>query len=169
MDQNVLTALLLSLFAGLATGIGGAIAFFAKRTNTKFLCVAMGFSAGVMVYISFVEIFAQAQTALTAELGTKPGSWVAVLSLFGGMFLIALIDKLVPDYENPHEVRTVEDIHEAEDIQEEKPAEWKEKQNKLLRTGLLTALAISIHNFPEGFASFMSALRDPGLGVGMRT
>ena len=66
MDQNVLTALMMSLFAGLATGIGGAIAFFAKRTNKKFLSVAMGFSAGVMVYISFVELFSQAQDALTA-------------------------------------------------------------------------------------------------------
>ena len=66
MNENFLLAMLLTLLAGLATGIGGAIAFFAKRTNTKFLSVALGFSAGVMVYISFVEIFMEARNTLTA-------------------------------------------------------------------------------------------------------
>ena len=161
MNGHVLTALMLSLFAGLATGIGGAIAFFAKRTNTKFLSVALGFSAGVMVYISFVEIFSMAKSALIADLGTRTGSWITVVAFFGGMFIIAMIDKLVPEYENPHEMRKVEDIQGKE------PPDQTSKQTKLMRTGLLTALAISIHNFPEGFASFMSALRDPGLGVGI--
>ncbi len=177
MDPKVLTALMMSLFAGLATGIGGAIAFFAKRTNKKFLSVAMGFSAGVMVYISFVELFSQAQDALTAELGTKPGSWVTAASFFGGMLIIALIDKLVPEAENPHEVHTVEDIHEVEDAHEAEVAQEaqgipvqeseEERENKLMRTGLMTALAIAIHNFPEGFASFMSALRDPSVEMGI--
>ena len=161
MNGHVLTALMLSLFAGLATGIGGALAFFAKRTNTKFLSVALGFSAGVMVYISFVEIFSMAKSALIADLGTRTGSWITVVAFFGGMFIIAMIDKLVPEYENPHEMRKVEDIQGKE------PPDQTSKQTKLMRTGLLTALAISIHNFPEGFASFMSALRDPGLGVGI--
>ena len=165
MDPKVLTALMMSLFAGLATGIGGAIAFFAKRTNKKFLSVAMGFSAGVMIYISFVELFSQAQDALTAELGTKPGSWVTAASFFGGMLIIALIDKLVPEAENPHEVHTVEDIHEAEDAHEAEVAQEaqgspvqeseEEKENKLMRAGLLTALAIAIHNIPEGISVSM--------------
>jgi len=161
MYENVLTALGLTILAGLATGIGGAIAFFAKKTNTKFLSVALGFSAGVMVYISFVEIFAEAKRMLVGELGNKTGSWVALAAFFGGMFVIALIDNLVPDYENPHETRKVEDIR-GED-----PPDWMEKKSKLLRTGLFTALAVTIHNFPEGFASFMSSLRDPSLGVGI--
>lgn len=161
MYQNVWTALGLTILAGLATGIGGAIAFFAKRTNTKFLSVALGFSAGVMVYISFVEILAQAKTSLVNELGAKTGPWVAVISFFAGMFIIALIDNLVPDYENPHETRKVEDIRG------DNPPDWLSKSNKLLRTGLFTALAVGIHNFPEGFASFMSSLRDPSLGIGI--
>ena len=33
------------------------IAFFAKKTNYRFLSVSTGFSAGVMLYVSFVEIF----------------------------------------------------------------------------------------------------------------
>ncbi|HHU49352.1 MAG: zinc transporter ZupT [Caldicoprobacterales bacterium] len=182
MHEYVLLAFVLTLLAGLATGIGGAIAFFAKRTNTKFLSVALGFSAGVMVYISFVEIFMEARNTLTAELGDKTGYWVAIVAFFAGMFVIALIDNLVPDYENPHEARKVEDI--TEDAPTDMPdhlgggtsgtsghtAVLKANQKavdktRLLRAGLFTALAVAIHNFPEGFATFMSALRDPGLGI----
>ncbi|MDD4679808.1 MAG: zinc transporter ZupT [Clostridia bacterium] len=174
MGENVLIAFALTLMAGLATGIGGAIAFFTKRTNAKFLSVALGFSAGVMVYVSFVEIFGKAREALVSELGARTGSWVTIISFFAGMFVIALIDKLVPDYENPHEARKVEEIsgEEPSDLSEHL-MEHKEEQdqviatnkNKLLRAGLMTALAVGIHNFPEGFATFISALRDPSLGI----
>jgi ZIP family zinc transporter len=181
MHENVLLAFVLTLLAGLATGIGGAIAFFAKRTNTKLLSVALGFSAGVMVYISFVEIFTEARNTLTAELGNKAGSWLTIIAFFGGMFIIALIDNLVPDYENPHEARKVEDItgDAPSDLPDylttgtsdsvAAPASISDNtaldKNKLLRAGMFTALAVAIHNFPEGFATFMSALRDPSLGI----
>lgn len=161
MEGNVLTALGFTLFAGLATGIGGAIAFFTKRTNTKFLSVALGFSAGVMVYVSFVDIFATAQTVLSTELGRKTGNWVAVIAFFGGMLIITLIDKLVPDFENPHEARKVENITD------EDSDDWLRMKGKLLRTGLFTALAVGIHNFPEGFAGFISALHDTHMGLGV--
>lgn len=161
MDNNVLLAFGLTLIAGLSTGIGGAIAFFTKRTNTKFLSVALGFSAGVMVYISFVELLAEANNSLVSELGAKLGPWITLASFFAGMILIALIDNLVPEYENPHEARKVEDI------QGEEPPDWMASKAKLLRTGVFTALAVAIHNFPEGFAAFMSAVRDPGMGIGV--
>ena len=153
---DVLFAFGLTLFAGLSTGFGSALAFLAKRTNTKFLSVALGFSAGVMIYVSFVEIFPKAKDALIAELGFSRGYWVTVLSFFAGIALIAIIDKLVPSFENPHEV------HRAEEMDlPEKAAKFR----KLYRMGLFTALAIAIHNFPEGLATFISALRDPKLGV----
>jgi ZIP family zinc transporter len=158
MGENVLLAIGLTLLAGLSTGIGGAIAFFTKRTNTKFLSVALGFSAGVMVYISFMELLADAQDILKVEMGTRPGMLVSIAAFFAGMLFIALIDKLVPDYENPHEARRVEDIRG------DKPPKWMDK-NSLMRVGILTALAVSIHNFPEGFATFISTLRDPSLGI----
>ena len=99
--DNVWLAFGLTLFAGLATGVGSCLAFFAKRTNTRFLSVALGFSAGVMVYVSFVEIFFKAKDSLVAELGVKAGNWATVGGFFGGILLIALIDKLVPEPENP--------------------------------------------------------------------
>ena len=83
--RTVLIAFGLTLFAGLATGVGSALAFFARRTNTKTLSVALGFSAGVMIYVSFVEIFFKAKECLVTELGAICGYWITVLAFFGGM------------------------------------------------------------------------------------
>ena len=99
--DNVLLAFGLTLVAGLSTGIGSCIALFAKRTDTRFLSVALGFSAGVMIYVSMVDIFFTAQESLVNELGKSLGSWVTVISFFAGIALIALIDRLVPSEENP--------------------------------------------------------------------
>jgi len=154
--QSVLFAFGITLFAGLATGLGSALAFLAKRTNTKFLSAALGFSGGVMIYVSFVEIFPKAHDALAVELGEVGGYWVTVLSFFVGILFIGIIDKLVPDFENPHEV------HRAEEMRD---TELAEKFRKLYRMGLFAAIAIAIHNFPEGIATFVSALKDTRLGI----
>ncbi len=154
--DNLLLAFSLTLFAGLSTGIGSALAFFTRRTNTKLLSVALGFSAGVMIYVSFVEIFFKAKDSLTAELGNKSGTMMTVLSFFGGLFLIALIDKFVPEAGNPHEMPSVKEMNRPNP---------KQKYDKLLRTGIFTALAIAIHNFPEGLATFTAALKDIKLGI----
>ena len=154
--KTLLIAFGLTLFAGLATGFGSALAFFAKRTNTKLLSVALGFSAGVMIYVSFVEIFPKALDCLVGELGPIDGYWATVLAFFAGIVFIAIVDKLVPSFENPHE------IHRAEEMD---MPEQAVKFRKLYRMGLFTALAIAIHNFPEGLATFVSALRDTKLGI----
>lgn len=156
LNENVLIAFGLTLFAGLATGIGSGLAFFARRTNTKFLSLALGFSAGVMLYVSFIEIFFKAKDALVAAFGPVKGSWITVTAFFGGVLLIGIIDKLVPSIENPHEVRNIEEMSEK------KP---DAREQKLLRMGMFTALAIAIHNFPEGLATFAAALSDPALGL----
>lgn len=153
--STVLFAFALTLFAGLATGIGGALSLLTKKTNTKFLSAALGFSAGVMLYVSFVEIFPKAQEALRAELGEVKGSWATVGSFFLGILLIALIDRLVPSEENPHEIHTVEEMD----------GKSESHKKNLMRMGLFTALAVGIHNFPEGLATFIAALSDPQLGI----
>ena len=155
--HEVFYAFGLTLLAGLATGVGSCLAFFAKRTNTKFLSVALGFSDGVMIYVSFIEIFPKANDSLTAELGDKLGYWVTTLSFFAGVLFIGIIDKLVPSFENPHE------IHKTEEM--DKVSLEAKKTRDLYRMGLFSALAIGIHNFPEGLATFASALHDPKLGI----
>lgn len=158
-EANVWIAFGLTVFAGLATGIGSALAFFTKQTSTRFLSTALGFSAGVMIYVSFVEILHKARISLGAAVGDAKGYVYATLAFFVGMLVIGIIDKLIPSFENPHEARGVEEMGKR-----------KVKANgspELLRMGMFSALAIAIHNFPEGLATFASALRDPLLGVGI--
>ncbi len=153
-SQHLIQALTLTLFAGLATGIGSLIALVARRTNRALLAFSLGLSAGVMIYVSFVELFAEAQHSLSELFGDKLGVLYTVVAFFGGVVLIALIDMLIPSAENPHQPRGVEAI--------EHPTA---SAHKLKRMGLLTALAIAIHNFPEGIATFATAYEDPALGL----
>lgn len=161
-SETLFLAFGLTLFAGLATGIGSILAFFTKKTNTSFLSIALGFSAGVMLYVSFIEIFFKAKEELQGTLGEVQGTWATVGAFFGGMIFIGVIDRLVPSEENPHEIHKIEEIEGIEKKFKKEKEEQKDK--KLLRMGLFTALAISIHNFPEGLATFTAALTDPNLG-----
>lgn len=154
--NTIIFAFGLTLFAGLSTGIGSAIAFFARTTNIKFLSISLGFSAGVMIYVSMVEIFVKAKSALVMELGVVGGNWATVGAFFSGIFIIGIIDRFIPSAENPHEIKRVEDMASPDSAG---------RNHKLMRMGLFTALAIAIHNFPEGLATFTVALTDPGLGI----
>ena len=144
-NQTILIAFLLTLFAGLSTGIGGLIALIAKRTNTNFLSFALGLSAGVMKYVSFMEMLPMANDSLIQVYGEKDGMLYLILSFFGGIASIALIDFLIPKQSNPHELQGVEDMEIV-------------KYKRLKQTGVVTAITIAIHNFPEGIATFLSAL-----------
>ncbi len=157
-SNNVGFAFLLTLFAGLSTGIGGLIVLLSKKTNTRFLAGALGFSAGVMIYVSFVEILPKGQSALVEARGTSAGSWLAAGAFFAGIIFIGLIDFAIPKEANPHH-----NMGCPENI--ECPEQPLPKQRSLARMGLMAALAIAIHNFPEGLATFASALKDPKLGI----
>lgn len=174
MAGNVWLAFGLTLFAGLATGIGSVLAFFTSRSNYRFLSVATGFSAGVMLYVSFVEIFFKGAESLEQVYGHL-GNWFNVAAFFGGILFIGLIDNVIPSAQNPHETHTSEETSLLHIQPKSAPAKRAagatatpasaEEEAHLLRTGLFTALAIGIHNFPEGLATFLAALQDPGLGV----
>jgi len=179
--DGVWIALGLTVFAGMATGIGSAIAFFARRTNYRFLSVATGFSAGVMLYVSFVEIFFKGVDALSKAYGDTWSHWINAASFFAGMALIGLIDALIPSAENPHETHSEAETAPLHDASAPRPDfaaaadrpgtgppgthDHRIRDRKLLRMGLFTALAIGIHNFPEGLATFLAALDDPSVGL----
>jgi zinc transporter, ZIP family len=177
--REVWIAFGLTLGAGMATAIGSVIAFTAKRTNYRFLSVATGFSAGVMLYVSFVEIFLKGVESLVERFGETGAHWVNAGSFFGGMLLIGLIDALIPSAENPHEIPSEAETRPLHDPSARVPdadaskapaarfadAHDHRANHKLMRIGMFTALAIGIHNFPEGLATFLAALQDPGLGV----
>jgi len=142
---NLSLAILLTALAGLSTGIGSTIAYFIKRPKMIYLSFGLGLSAGVMIYVSFVELLPQA----LGELGQIWG----VISFFLGILFIGIIDMLIPEQENPH---AFQGLSKESSISVNK---------KLMRTGMFTALAITIHNFPEGLATFGTALGNTQLGI----
>jgi len=153
--NNIYLAFGLTLFAGLATAIGGAIAFFAKRTNTTFLSYSLGFSAGVMIYISFTEILGEANIIIGTYYTENTSAWLTFLFFIAGVGITAMIDKLVPTRENPHEMRSLEQMDNG----------CHGRGKRLLRVGVFTAIAIAIHNFPEGIATFMAGVSDITVGI----
>lgn len=214
-------ALLLTAIAGLSTGLGGLFILRRKATNYRFLTASLGFSAGVMIYVSFVEIMQESVTNLTQVYGDTKGGWFSVAAFFGGIAFIAIIDALIPEDTNPHEVQSPDALDQAKtDLEKQAHGERvthvaptathaprrtraasrggdtrtptatsapaataasaasvstapkatdttprAQKDPQLMRTGIVSALAIAIHNFPEGLATFMAALVDPALGL----
>ena len=154
--EHLLIVFALTTFAGLATGIGGAIGFFVRRTNTRLLTFFLGLSAGVMIFISFVEMFASAQRDLAEIFGHVRGGLFALGAFFGGIGVAMLIDRLVPEESNPHETHGAEELDAPARVV---PA------GEMRRTGFLFMLAIGIHNFPEGMATFAAGLDGLALGV----
>lgn len=160
--DNYIIAFILTLFAGLSTSIGAVIAFFSKTKTEKFLSLGLGFSAGVMIYLSFMEILPKSTESFTQLVSSEAkGEFLTLVCLFLGIAIIAVIDRLIPKDVNPHEPKS-----EAQ-LQELKPDNKNSVvlNNNLKRTGVFTALAIGIHNFPEGFATFISSLDNLTLGL----
>lgn len=155
MEENVQIAFILTILAGLSTGIGSLIAFFIKDKSIKFLAFSMGLAAGVMLYLSFMEMLPHATHSIGATLAHEhDASWYAIIAFFSGMLLVGIIDHLTPHHHGPQESDVTLD-QDATTI----------NSNKLMRVGTMTAIALAIHNFPEGLATFVSALEDPHLGL----
>jgi ZIP family zinc transporter len=165
--HDILFALALTIFAGLATGVGSIMAFFSKKFNPKFLCVSLGFSAGVMIYVSLIEIFVKAKDSLSSVYPGKSGYWMTLAGFFVGIAVIAIIDKLIPEGENPHEISNMEHAHAGDgklmrtgssplsrsrSIISRK--DWQRSWAGLVEPslGISIAVAIAIHNIPEGIS-----------------
>lgn len=160
--ESLLIAFGLTLFAGLSTGIGAALAFFSRSDNAKFLSVGLGFSAGVMIYISFVEILVKSKASFSPYFSdTGAEAWM-LICFFGGVALAFAVDRLIPEDVNPHELKSDDELSGLKS-----DAAASRRYQTLHRTGIFTALAIAIHNFPEGFATFVSSLESLSLGIGI--
>jgi ZIP family zinc transporter len=134
--SNTALAFIMCSLAGISTGIGSVISLFAKRTDRRFLCFSLAFSAGVMLYASMNEIMKKSVDAFEAEFSPKSSALLSVACFFCGTGIIFLIGKLLP-----------------------------EEKSGLRRTGVCTAAALAIHNFPEGLATFVSALKNPVMAI----
>ena len=148
LESAAVRALLLSLAAGLSTLLGALVVFAARRRSEKLLAVSLGFAGGVMLAVSFTDLFPTAREHLTASLGGRPGALAAVLSLAAGIGCAAALDHLVP--------------HDAFD------ADTGEAPHKnLFRVGFVSALAMALHNFPEGVATYVTASSNLEMGLGI--
>ncbi len=161
---GIIGALILTLLAGAATGIGGALVLFKKKLSSDFLAGALGLSAGVMIFISLAELYPEAQAEIMATGYSAHGEAFVLIAFFVGMGIITLIDFLIPEYENPHEASGLS-------LDSRTPAvgilEHTGNEKALHRLGMMSALAIAVHNFPEGVATFIGALNDPQVGTGI--
>lgn len=161
--NDYLLAFLLTLFAGLATAIGAIIAFFSDNKNDKLLSFGLSFSAGVMIYVSFIEIIPKSKDAFTAIFtsNTYLADTIAMITFFVGLFFTYLIDSYIPKDINPHQPRKDFELSQLK----QNNLNSVLTKSTLRRTGIFTAIAISIHNFPEGFATFVSSLDSFELGL----
>ena len=149
--STILIAFGLTLLAGLSTAIGGAIAVGRRNPGPGFLAASLGLSAGVMLYVSFMEILPEGTSELAEAYGSeKIGAWAGAGAFFAGIAIIGIIDRLVPESINPHEPGTIAQA---------------ERKNRLMKTGVFTAGALAIHNFPEGFATFLAGLEDMTIAI----
>ena len=150
--DSIVSALILTLIAGSATGIGGALVLFKKKLSSNFLAGTLGLSAGVMIFISLAELYPQAQAEVAQIAPDGHGKTFVLIAFFVGMGLITLIDFLIPEYENPHEAPGLS---------------LDEKNTALKKLGIMSAIAIAVHNFPEGTATFIGSLNNPEMGTGI--
>ena len=164
--ESTAYALLLTLLAGAATGIGGMLIIFKKKLSSNFLAAALGISAGVMIFISLAELYPEAREAIRSIFPYADGQALVLISFFSGMGIIFLIDFMIPEYENPHEATglSLDSRTAATDIIGKSGLGESDALKKL---GIMSALAIAIHNFPEGMATFIGSLNDAQTGAGI--
>lgn len=149
-EAEAIRALVMSILAGMSTMLGGLF-IFKSRINEKMICIALGFAAGVMLSVSFLELWPLAGENLSRHLPEPWGEALSVGFVGVGMLLAGLIDRLVPEGINP----------DAES--------GRTGGAGLMRVGIISALAMGLHNFPEGAATFMAGYQDAGMGISIMT
>lgn len=149
--ENILIAFGITLAAGLATVVGSFLVFFSKAPSPRTLSFGLAFAGGAMVYVSLTEIFGKANAAFSETYGESLGLAYATVAFLAGLAAIGLIDRLVP---NPHETLDADD-----------PSFQKKNRDYIARVGLMSAFAITAHNFPEGLATFFATLESPTVGL----
>ncbi len=179
MAQHYLIALILTIFAGMSTLLGGFCTFFVKRNDLRVLSIGLGFSAGVMIYISLSELLDSSKEVLSSAYSAHNADILTFATFFIGVMIAILIDKFVPDH--------ISDDTFPEDTENSKDGKWTQNpyveatemisadeksgktisttKYKIKRAGIITAIAIAIHNFPEGLATFMISSENLSLGI----
>ncbi|SHE68711.1 zinc transporter, ZIP family [Tissierella praeacuta DSM 18095] len=152
MNKEVILSLGLTTIVGLSMGIGSLLSFFVKETNKRFLAIALSFSAGIMIYVSFMAILPEGMELIETYFG-EHSNFIALGGFFGGMLITAIIEKIVHKYGGHYHGHDEHEYHH------------EENGEHLSKLGLMSAVAIAIHNLPEGLAIFTAGLKDISLAI----
>lgn len=155
MSKEVLLSLGLTTIVGLSMGLGSLMSFFVKETNKRFLALSLSFSAGIMIYVSFMAILPEGMELIESYYGDH-NSFIALGGFFGGMLITAIVEKLVHKFGGHYHG------HDHDDHAHDHEHEDGEHLSKL---GLMSAVAIAIHNLPEGLAIFTAGLKDISVAI----
>lgn len=168
MNKAYLMALLLSTLAGLSTVIGGFVTFFIKENSLKFLSFGLGLSAGVMIFISLVDLYPEACEMLKSQLGEN-FVWLAIIFFALGILMAVLIDFFIPDHIQGQmfnkQIGANEKNIDSTDCAKNENAVIS--IGKVRKAGILTAIVVAVHNLPEGLATFFMTAQDVMLGLGI--
>ena len=168
MTKSYLLALLLSTIAGLSTVVGAFITFFIKENSLKFLSFGLGLSAGVMLFVALVDLYPTSCRMIKEQMGGNC-LWLAVLFLALGILIAVLIDYFIPDHIQNQMLTKQLDENKLNTVN----ASIKEDEKapisigKIKKAGILTAIVIAVHNFPEGLATFFLTTQNVMLGIGI--
>ena len=168
MENSYLIAFILSTIAGLSTVIGGFVTFFIKQNSLKFLSFGLGLSAGVMLFVSLVDLYPEATELIKTQMGQNL-TWLSILCFGIGMLIAVLIDFFVPDHIQASmftkQIGANEQHTDSTDCIEDENAIIS--IGKIKRAGIITAIVVALHNLPEGLATFTLAAQDVILSLGV--
>ncbi len=159
MSREVILSLGLTTIVGLSMAVGSLLSFLVKETNKKFLSLSLSFSAGIMIYVSFMAILPEGIELIEGYYGEESGHLIALGGFFGGMLITAIVEKLVHRFGGHYHGH---DHHDNDCHHHEHHGENGEHLSKL---GLMSAIAIAIHNLPEGLAIFTAGLKDISVAI----
>lgn len=162
--KNETLALSLTVVVGLSMGLGGLLSFFINNLNKKFLAITLSFAAGIMIYVSFMEMLPEGMHLIEDYIG-EVGNLIALGWFFGGMFMTAILEKIVHMFAGEyHDHNHGEHSHHKHNHNH---SHEKHEHNgeHLSKLGVLSAIAIAIHNIPEGLALFTAGLKDISLAL----
>ncbi|XVF69669.1 hypothetical protein PTKIN_Ptkin11bG0100200 [Pterospermum kingtungense] len=154
MDSQVTVALALSLVGGLSTSLGALFVVLNQAPNLKMLGLLQGFAAGLMLSISFLDL---AHNAMNSIGFLKGNLW-----FFAGVIFFAVVANFIPE---PTLSQSSEVKNKKKNGDEGGKDIMKKHQRQVLFSGIVTAIGISLHNFPEGMAVFLGSMK--GLRVGL--
>lgn len=168
MEKSFLIALIFSTLAGLSTVLGGLVTFFIKKNSLKFLSFGLGLSAGVMIFISLVDLYPEAKEQIVAQMGNNL-AWLTVLFFALGMLVAILIDYFVPDHiqENMFNKQIGANEQNIDSTNCEENENAVISIGKIKKAGIITTVIVAVHNFPEGLATFFTTTQNATLGLGI--